>query len=103
MPLFRYVCDCGHVTEDICSFANKQKTMECEECGGLAEESFNRRPVTGNVETIRFSRAMGVHPSQIPMAMKKWPGSVYNKKGQLRIQGRTEKKVRMKQRGYIEY
>lgn len=51
----------------------------------------------------RKSVAMGVRPEDIPKAMKKWPGSRYDKTGALEISGRAEKKVRMKQRGYIEY
>jgi hypothetical protein len=47
---------------------------------------------------------MGVHPSQIGQAMKKWPGSRYNPDtGALLIQNRTEKKARIRQRGYIEF
>ena len=103
IPLYQYICGEGHITEDICLFSDKQKDMDCEECGKIAVESFARRPVTGNVETTRFSRAMGVAPHQIEAAMRRYPGSVYNKKGHLRIQGRTEKKVRMKQRDYVEY
>lgn len=103
MPMFQYICGKGHITEDICPYSEKQKVMDCEECGAEAEESFSRRPVTGNVETPRVSLAMGVHPDQIEMAMKKWPGSRYRADGALKIQNRTEKKNRLKQRNYIEY
>lgn len=103
MPMFQYLCKCGHTTEDICPYSEKQKDMTCEECGAVAEESFSRRPVTGNVETTRVSLAMGVHPDQIEAAMKKWPGSQYRGDGALKIQNRTEKKIRMKQRNYVEY
>lgn len=51
----------------------------------------------------RRSVAMGVRPEDIPNAMKKWPGSRYDKDGALLIASRREKKIRMKQRGYCEY
>jgi hypothetical protein len=46
---------------------------------------------------------MGIHPSQIEAAMKKWPGSRYDARGNLLLQNLAEKKVRMKQRGYVDY
>jgi hypothetical protein len=51
----------------------------------------------------RRSLAMGIRPEDIPVAMKKWPGSRYDKDGALLISGRAEKKLRMKQRGFCEY
>lgn len=51
----------------------------------------------------RKSVAMGVRVEDIPKAMKKWPGSRYDKDGYLEVSGRAEKKQRMKQRGFCEY
>jgi len=51
----------------------------------------------------RWSDAMGVHPNQIPEAIKRYPGSVYDKEGRLLIRNRAHKKFEMKRRGYIEY
>lgn len=50
----------------------------------------------------RKSRAMAVNPRDIPNAIRKWPGSRYDKKGLLEISSRAEKKIRMKQRCLVE-
>jgi len=55
------------------------------------------------IDKPRKSAAMGVHPSQIGEAMRAYPGSRYDKNGHLLIANRAEKKVRLRQRGYIEY
>jgi hypothetical protein len=54
-------------------------------------------------EEERVSLAMGVHPEQIPEAMKAYPGSRYREDGALLYKGRSGKKAAMKQRGYTEY
>jgi len=103
MPLYHYICEeCSHLTEDVCSFSEKQDDVACEKCGSTTYESFKRND-KGNAENPRESLAMGVHPSQIEIAQKKWPGSRYNPEtGRLKIRNRAEKKVRLRQRGWIE-
>lgn len=54
-------------------------------------------------DKARKSYAMSVRPEDVPNAMKKWPGSRYDKNGVLEISGRAEKKIRMKQRGFCEH
>ena len=50
----------------------------------------------------RRSLSMAIRPKDVPKAMIKWPGSRYTKNGVLLVSGRSEKKIRMKQRGLIE-
>jgi hypothetical protein len=54
-------------------------------------------------EEERVSLAMGVHPDQIPEAMRAFPGSRYRPDGALIYKGRSGKKAAMRQRGYTEY
>lgn len=102
MPLYVFLCECGERIEDICPIKDRKQEMECPKCGKMAPRNFAKATV-GMKDNPRVSRAMGVHPSQIEAAMRKYPGSRYDKDGNLLIANRTEKKLRMKQRNYIEY
>ena len=55
------------------------------------------------VDNERWSWAMAVNPENIPEAMKKYPGSQYNERGQLLVRNRSEKLRHMKMRGMEEY
>jgi hypothetical protein len=46
---------------------------------------------------------MGVNPKQIAASVKAYPGSEYTPDGRLIIKSRTEKKLRMAQRGLVEF
>jgi hypothetical protein len=102
MPRYEYLCECGEVMEDFSTIADRLKEMKCTECGKMAPRYFGSHLV-GHKDSPRVSRAMGIHPSQIEAAMKKWPGSRYDASGNLLLQNHAEKKVRMKQRGYVDY
>ncbi|MHA2063277.1 MAG: FmdB family zinc ribbon protein [Candidatus Thorarchaeota archaeon] len=102
MPTYGYKCECGEEMEDFALMSQMKETVTCTKCGKDAPRHYGGSMV-GLKDNPRWSTAMGVHPSQIKAAMKKWPGSVYNSKGYLRVQNRSEKLVRMKQRGYTEY
>ncbi|KKN19307.1 hypothetical protein LCGC14_0947060 [marine sediment metagenome] len=106
MPLYLYKCDdCGVEMEEFSTISKRAKTVPCSECGKPSPRSYvsSMSSKTQQTDTDRVSIAMGVHPSQIKEAMKRFPGSKYNENGHLLYTGRTEKKVRMKQRNYIEY
>ena len=85
----------------------------CPKCGSgtftlrFCREKPKKEPLINIDATMqsreRWSDAMGVHPSQIPEAMKRYPGSVYDKEGRLLIRNRAHKKYEMKRRGYVEY
>ncbi len=51
----------------------------------------------------RVSLAMGVTPSNIEAAMKKYPGSRYRPDGALLYLGRSGQKAALKARGYVNY
>jgi putative FmdB family regulatory protein len=102
MPRYEYQCECGEVMEDFSCIADRKSEVKCEACGKMAPRHFGSSLV-GHKDSPRTSRAMGVHPSQIEAAMKRWPGSRYDANGNLLIANRAEKKARMRQRGFIEY
>ena len=54
-------------------------------------------------ENERWSWAMAVNPENIEKAMKQYPGSTYNSKGQLRIKSRAHKLMEMRRRGMEEW
>ena len=103
MPIYDYMCEeCDHVTSDFTTISKRKKMFPCEKCGKDSPRYYGNH-VTANADHPRISIAMGVQPCQIAEAMKAFPGSRYNKEGNLLIANRAEKKLRMKQRGYTEY
>ena len=104
MPNYRYLCeDCGTEMNEVETISKRKPKVPCTKCGKMSPRSF-AGSTGGLKDNPRESLSMGVGVSQIEAAMKKWPGSCYNPRtGALKIQNRTEKKERMKQRGYIEY
>ena len=106
MPIYHYQCpECETIMEDFAPISKREETVPCSECGEQSPRSYasSTSTETQQTDTDRVSIAMGVHPSQIEEAMKMFPGSRYDKNGHLHYSGRTEKKVRLKQRNYIEY
>jgi putative FmdB family regulatory protein len=106
MPDYLFKCyDCDEEVEVTCTMSKRPKSLPCPKCGKDIFQHFGGRKLTnGFKDNPRESRAMGVHPSQIGQAMKKWPGSEYNPRtGRLKIRNRTEKMTRLRQRGLIEY
>jgi len=84
------------------TISKRRQEVPCTKCGKMSPRSYDGS-TGGFKDNPRESLAMGVHPSQIKDAMKRYPGSRYRSDGALLIQNRTEKKVRMDQRGYCEY
>lgn len=102
MPIYEYHCDsCNEEKEVFLRRMRPCKTIECK-CGKKMTRLFSQVN-TDLVNNERWSWAMGVNQRQIPEAMKRYPGSVYNSKGQCRVSHRKEKLKRMKQRGLVEF
>ncbi|HDZ13506.1 hypothetical protein LCGC14_1310370 [marine sediment metagenome] len=91
--------------EDFAPISKREESVPCSECGKSSPRSYvsSMSSKTQVGDKPRKSVAMGVHPSQIEEAMKRFPGSRYDKNGHLEIANRAEKKVRLKQRNYVEY
>ena len=103
MPNYRYECgDCGTVMDEIETISKRKPEVPCTKCGKMSPRSF-AGSTGGFKDNPRVSLAMGVNPGDVEAAMKKWPGSRYRSDGALLIRNRTEKKQRMKERGYVEY
>ena len=94
-------------TKDALALNYENSIPKCPSCNimlkredqSIEPENYARRVC----DKERRSVAMGIRPEDIPIAMKKFPGSRYDKTGVLLLSGYREKKVRMKQRGYCEY
>jgi hypothetical protein len=59
--------------------------------------------MVGFGEHERVSLALGVNPEQIPQALKIHPDAKFDKRGNMILKNRTEKKQRLKERGWVEY
>jgi len=104
-----YKCDkCGYVFDKYHSAKNRNKTEQCPECLSPAYRSFKNEIKDSKVDALmkeneRYSWSMGCNVDDIPDMIKKFPGSEYNDRGQLRIKNREHKKFEMKRRGFEEY
>ena len=105
IPRYIYKCYlCDEEVEETCTISKCPESVSCPKCGKQIFQHFGDRKMPNSFkDSPRVSRAMGVLPNQIEAATKRWPGSRYDKSGNLLIQNRTEKKLRMKQRNYCEY
>lgn len=89
------------------TIADRNKPVECE-CGSMAkrDKEVEFAP-KGNrtkwiTENERWSRSMGVPPSQVNEFRKRFPGSIYSDDGRLLIKSRSDKKRQMKERDFCE-
>ncbi len=103
MPIYNYVCPrCGAEDDDICLFRNKEYPT-CT-CGRRMIDDFNSRTTKTGGDKKRVSFALGVHVSQISSgeAEKIHPGAEFDSDGNMMIKNYTEKKQRMRERGYVD-
>ena len=102
MPLYEYKCGvCEHITSDFRGVEDRDNPVVCEICGCVAKKIISL-PNADLPDNERWSWSMGVNPKQVSEAMNVYPGSEYNKKGQLKIKNRTHKLREMKRRGLVE-
>ncbi len=76
----------------------------CPTCGGIIEPGFYRKPqlvhcASGDI--VIENVAMGVAIDQIPEAMKAYPGSEYNERGNLITKGVRQQEKEAARRGLI--
>ena len=104
MPMHNFICeDCDHITQELFAIREEKIAPSCEECDGKTEWTMVAKHNQVNGEKERVSSALGVHPSQIAdgSAFKLHPGARFNKRGDMILKNRTEHKLRLKQRGWV--
>jgi hypothetical protein len=82
--------------------AERNDMPTCEKCSTLMRRDYTSSMV-GFGEHERVSRALGVAPNQIEQAMKLHPNAKFDREGNMILKNRTEKKQRLKERGWVEY
>ena len=106
MPLIKFVCDeCDRQTEELFQFREKRTASKCI-CGAKKRprQDFRIGPNRVGGDKERISMALGVHISQIESgeAERVHPGATYDHNQNMIIKNLTEKKQRMKERGYVD-
>lgn len=103
MPFYEYICPDKHEHQRFYPHCSPAKRPTCPTCKKKSRRNYRKEAkYTDCVDRPRWSDAMGVHPDQIPEAMRRFPGSQYNSEGQLLVESRADKKKKMKERGYVE-
>ena len=65
MPLYRYQCPVGHVTEEFFSLEGYRREVDCTTCGKPAARVLGARIQTYNAGWPIHSDAAALHPDQI--------------------------------------
>jgi putative FmdB family regulatory protein len=106
MPMYTYRCDnkkCGLPFDAQVSVAMRDQTIMCPKCAHTCnrDEIASMRPHTdtGYSKAI-LSDALGIDPSQIPEAQKKFPSHRYAPDGRMIFESHTERKRVLKDLGF---
>ncbi len=105
MPMFNFICEsCGAITEELFGPKEEKTPVECAECGGKTELTFQIRGsrICGDKE--RISTALGVQPSQIAdgSVFKVHPGARFNHNGDMILKDLGEQKQRLRERNWVD-
>jgi len=61
MPIYSYLCDCGHYQEDISSVSNMKDFVVCNECGQIAKKIIApSKHYTGNQDAAWVRNCLGI-------------------------------------------
>lgn len=102
MPLYGQVCKtCGHQFDDHRSMAQCENQPPCPKCGHASERDYGSMVTQCRPE--QESDAMGIHPSQIPEAVARFPHHRYNKRGQMLFKTNAEMQRALKDLGYADF
>jgi len=110
MPLYSYKCDrCGWKFDKFSTIKARNNPKKCPKCKNFTgkrdrETEFARKGRFNELdaEHPRWSWALGVHPADIPEAIKVHPGAVFDEKGRMLIRNRKEKLQRLKEAKMVE-
>jgi hypothetical protein len=113
MPHYTGKCtECDKIHGYHSSIKDRNNCPQWCECGGsivrdVEEELKQRRENEGSAKQVtdneRWSLSMGVPLSQVAEYKKRFPHHVLNDKGHLQIKGYSDKKRKMKERGFVQY
>lgn len=105
MPLYSFVCGCGHTEDFFRPMAKSGDPCPCPKCGlpmnrdVVAEHGTSKNAEAGEY----YSDALGVHPSQIAEAKRQFPHHEFLPDGRMIIRNYQHRQRVMKDLGYIEY
>jgi hypothetical protein len=112
MPTYDYVCAaCGHRETHITRIADRDTMffhMECKVEPGIIMPrdvvgSMPRETTEQEYDQPIYSDALGVHPSQIPDAQKKFPHHEFLGDGRMVIRSHTQRKRVLKELGMRDW
>ena len=109
MPRYTFKCtNCGLLEDHFLPIKHRSVAQVCSGCGGPADRDVAAELAGASAfdettkDHVRYSRSMGVNPSQVKEAEKNFPGSRYTPDGRLIINNRQHKLMELKRRGMIE-
>lgn len=105
MPLYSFVCKCGHAEDFFRPMAKSGDPCPCPKCGQpmdrdvVAEHGASRHAECEE----QYSDAAGVHPSQIAEAKARFPHHEFTPDGRMIFRGQRHKERCLKDLGFVEY
>ncbi len=110
MGCYVYTCEnCGHTFDGYVTLSRRNEAQSCPKCEGTSQRNVEAELASmGDFDETckeheRWSWSMGCHVDDIPKMQQMYPGSEYNKRGQLKIKSRKHKLQEMQRRGFEEY
>lgn len=105
MPMYEFKCrKCGNHDSVVRPMAESEKLHTCPKCGYVmfrdwAAEQGGR----GHAEAATFySDSLGVHPSQVEEARKRFPNRTFLDDGRMAIKDYQEYKAVLKEIGFVD-
>lgn len=107
MPVYTFKCSvCGHVHDEVRTIANRSLPSPCpqQQCDGAMERAMflERTATPPEMEYSRpfLSEALGVDPSQINDAKRRFPDHKFHPDGRMIIESHKERKQVIKDLGF---
>lgn len=101
MAYYGQVCTkCEHEFNDVRPMNECDIQPACPICGAQSVRDYASRASQTRPEQV--SDAMGIHPSQVPEALKRFPHHRYNSQGQMLFSSNGEMQRALKDLGFVD-
>lgn len=113
MPVYSFICgECQFRDDHVRTIAQRNEPTPCPVCAGDGKTSLMARDFfaeqTGRPPEAEYGRpflseALGVHPSQVDEARRRFPDHKFTPDGRMVIESHKERKRVLKDLGFVDH
>lgn len=107
MPTYVFACPSGHKHERLRQIADRDLPSPCPVCSAEASRdiiaSMPRETTEREYDQPIYSEALGVHPSQIPDAQRRFPHHEFTPDGRMILRSHTQRNRALKELGMRDW